>query len=142
MPTLKTLDDVLEQEDRYDIDKIAFFRQTDDNSLIILDLTLYEIYRRFIAPAATLYQVTDREREFYRYRPHLLSQDFYGTPELCWLVLRMNDTESPSRFRPKRTLKLVDPSTLSDLYDRLVTKSSERLYANWGEELKKVGDDI
>ena len=45
---MKTLDDIINRDDRFDVNKITFFTQTDDKTLIIPDKNLFEIYMRYI----------------------------------------------------------------------------------------------
>ena len=37
---MKTLDDIINRDDRFDVNKITFFTQTDDRTLIIPDKNL------------------------------------------------------------------------------------------------------
>lgn len=78
------------------------------------------------------------QRDKYRFRPHLLSTDLYGTPELYWMILMLNDQECSSKFRLKSYVKLVPLSDLNRIYDTIVTKSNERLKRNWNEILTKI----
>jgi len=138
MPDIKTLDDLLNRQDRYDLNKITFFTMTDDNDLIIQDTTLFQIYRRYVSDYVAVYNVAPKYRQYYRYKPRLLSYDVYGTPELSWLILMLNDRECPSKFTIKSTIKLVPSDMLSQLYDTVVTRSNDALSANWNEYLTKL----
>lgn len=136
MAVYKTLAELLERDDRYDVNKITYFTHTDDETLIIPDMNLIDKYRRFIAPYVVQYTMTLKERNFYNYRPYQLSYDVYGTPDLGLMVMILNDKECPSKFKLRRKISLIPPNRLGELYELITMKSSERLEENWGEQLK------
>lgn len=135
---IKTLDDIINRQDRYDINKITFFTITDDQDLVIPDTNLFTIYRRFINPYIGEYKVTKAQRQYYHRKPYLLSNDVYGTPDLGWLILMLNDMECASKFYIKQTIRLIPGTYLEQLYDTVVTKSTDRLKENWNEYLTQV----
>ena len=63
MAVYKTLSELLERDDRYDVNKITYFTHTEDESLIIPDLNLIDKYRRFIAPYVVQYVMNKKERD-------------------------------------------------------------------------------
>lgn len=142
MAVVKTLDDIINRDDRFDVNKITFFTQTEDKELIIPDKNLFEIYMRYIRMYVGTFKVTEAEQRYYRFRPHLLSLDVYGTPALEWLILMLNDRECPSKFYLKNTVRLIPVEALNNVYDTIVTKSSDKLKANWNRYLRQVGQDI
>lgn len=129
----KTLEDIIETQTRYDINNIMIFTMTDDLSLIICDTDLFQIYYKYIEPFVTTYKVTKEQREKYARKPEWLSQDIYGSPELAWLLIRLNDMECPSKFYLKSTLKAIDPDSLNDLYDTVITRSNDKITKNWNQ---------
>lgn len=139
---IKTLDDIINRTDRYDVNKITMFNMTDDGTLVVPDKTLFEIYFKFIQPHIVEIEVTPAERRYYKYRPFLLSLDIYDTPSLGWMLMYLNDRECPSRFYLKRTMKLIPPENIGTLYDTIATRSAARLKENWNEYLSHVGEDI
>ena len=138
---LKTLDEIINKNDRYDPNKITFYRLSIDDRLVIQDTTLFRTYRRFINNYVHQYRIPKNQREFYRYRPDLLSQDIYGTPELAWMILILNDQESPSKFRLKSTIRLIPPDELSAVYDMIITRSVTKINENWNTYLPLVEPD-
>ena len=142
MSVIKTLDDIINRSDRYDINKITFFTQTYDKTLIIPDTNLFEIYMRYVRPYVGTFNVSDAERQYYRFKPYLLSLDVYGTPSLGWLILMLNDRECASKFYLKQTVRLIPVEYLNNVYDTIVTKSSTRLEKNWNTYLRKVGNSV
>lgn len=137
-----SLTDIINRDDRYDINKITFYTLTDDKTLIIPDKNLFEIYMRYIKPYVATYRVSEKERRYYRFKPYLLSLDVYGTPSLGWLILMLNDRECASKFYLKQSVRLIPVEYLNNVYDTVVTKSSDKLQANWNTFLTKVGHDI
>lgn len=142
MAEIKTLDDIINRNDRYDINKITFFTQTEDKTLIIPDKNMFDIYMRYIRPYVGTFKVSEAERQYYRFKPYLLSLDVYGTPNLGWMVMMLNDRECASKFYLKQTVRLIPVEYLNNVYDTIVTKSSAQLQANWNTYLRKVGNSV
>lgn len=138
MATIKTLDDIINKNDRYDLNKISMYQYAIDDSLIIYSTDVFRLYYRFIRNYVEPYKISQIQRDYYYSKPHLLSQDIYGTPELAWLILRLNDQECPSKFRLKSRIYLIDPTTLSNLYDTVITRSTDKVKENWNEFLPAV----
>ena len=139
---IKTLDDIIYREDRYDINKITFFTVTDDGELIIPDKNVFETYMRFIRPYVQPYEAEPRVREYYRFRPELLSLDVYGTPALSWLLLILNDRECASKFYLKQTVNMVPSSVIGKIHEQIVARPKQELEKNWDKYLRLVGEDI
>lgn len=135
---IKTLDDIIYKNDRYDINKLTFYTAIEDYGLIIRDTDLFEMYMRVVMQYVQTYSVSDYQMEHYRFRPHLLSLDIYGTPELVWLILSLNDQECPSKFTLKKTIRLVPAEIIGNLYDTIMTRSTDRLNENWNQYLTQV----
>lgn len=138
MATIKTLDDIINKNDRYDLNKISMYQYAIDDDLIIYSTDVFRLYYRFIRNYVEPYKISQVQRDYYYSKPHLLSQDIYGTPELAWLILRLNDQECPSKFRLKSRIYLIDPTTLSNLYDTVITRSTDKVKENWNEFLPAV----
>lgn len=136
----KTLDDIINEVNRYDYNKIVFLTQTEDKDLIIRDTDLFATYMRFIEPYIATYKVSDAQRSYYRYKPYLLSQDLYETPALGWMILMLNDRQCASKFTIKSTINLIPKTYLNELYDTIVTKSNTKLEKNWNIYLPLVDD--
>lgn len=138
---IKTLDDIINKNDRYDVNKITYYTMIEDAQLIIRDSDLFDTYARFIVNYVRTYTVSDYQRAYYRCKPHLLSYDVYGTPELVWLVIRLNDMECPSKFRLKRTVNLIPADILPQVFDAVVTRSTDKLQENWNTYLPLITFD-
>ena len=136
MPAYKTLSELLERDDRYDVNKITYFTHTEDGDLIIPDLNLIDKYRKFIAPYVVQYVMNKKERDFYRCRPYQLAYDVYGTPDLGLMIMILNDKECASKFVLKKRISLIPPNRIGELYETITMRSSYRLEDNWTKELK------
>lgn len=129
----KTLDDLIETQTRFDVNNVTMFTMTEDKSLIIADTDLFTIYAKYITPYISTYTVTKEQREKYAHKPEWLSRDIYGSPELAWLLIRLNDMECASKFYLKSTIKTIAPDDLNDLYDTVITRSNDRITKNWNQ---------
>lgn len=141
----KTLNDIINTENRYDVNGITIFTKTEDGDLIIRDTDLFTIYMRYIEPYITTYTVTKEQREKYARKPEWLSQDIYGTPELSWLLIMLNDMECASKFYLKSTVKAIPPDNLGNIYDTVITRSNTRVTRNWNQfipEISPTEDDL
>ncbi len=134
--TITTLDQLLNSSSRYDINKITYYTLIDD--LVIPETTVFDVYMRYIEDYIGEFKVSDKQREYYKFKPDLLANDIYGTSELSWLVLRLNDIDCASRFKIKRKIKLISPDNLDELYDSIIAKAGDKLKANWNEFLVLV----
>lgn len=139
---IKTLDDIVSRADRYDINKVLFFTKTEDGELIIPDKNIFDTYIRFVRPYVQVYDVSIKERDYYRFRPQLLSLDVYGTPSLDWLIMMLNDRECSSKFYLKQTVNLVPASIIGKLHETVIARPMKALQKNWNKYLIQIGEDV
>ena len=142
MAVIKTLDDIVNREDQYDVNNITFYRMTGDGSRVIMGSTLYDTYYRFIMPYVVEYSVNSAQQRYYRGKPHLLSTDIYGTPDLAWLIMKLNNRECPSRFYLKPSVRLIPKNRIQELFNLLTTKGGDRIASNHNKYLKKIGRSV
>lgn len=131
----KTLSELILSQSRYELTKISYLTKTADEDIIIPDTNVFTVYMRFIRDYISIYRVNDAQRRKYRCRPGLLSMELYGTPDLAWLILKLNDQESPSKFRLKSTINIISITDLNTIYGNIVTNASDKLAKNWAETL-------
>lgn len=142
MATYITLDDVIRgKNSRYDVNNVVFYTMTDDKSLIIRDSDLFTVYRRFINPYIGTFKVSVEQRVKYKCKPYLLSTDLYGTPDLAWLIMMLNDQQCASKFYLKSTVRLIPIEYLEQMYDTIVTRSNGRLKDNWNEYIPQISPE-
>ena len=139
---VKTLDDLINLNSRFDINKVTYYTQTEDKTLIIPDTNLFQIYKGLINGYVRTYKVNEAQQEYYQFRPYLLSTDIYGTPALGWLILFLNDRECASKFYLKDSIRIIPKNFLEEIYDTIVAKANKELKKNWNGYLAKVGEDV
>ena len=139
---IKTLDDIVNRDNRYDINNISFYQLSGDGRLVIQMTTMFDIYYRYIMPYVGEYSVSKEQKKYYRCKPHLLSSDIYGVPDLVWMLLKLNNRECPSRFYLKDTVRLIPANQLERVYDTIVTKAGDRMAANHNKYLRMVGKEV
>lgn len=140
MPEVMTLDDVINLDERYDVSKISFYTTIDSEdgtSLVIPTNNLFRDYYKYLNQFVHRYYLTDRQRRIYRCRPFLLSNAIYDTPNLAWLIMMLNNQESPSKFRLKQYINLISSDDLSNIYDSIVTKAKDKMERNWLKTIYK-----
>lgn len=134
---VKTLDDLINFTDRYDPTKISFFSLAGegDDAIAVLSTNMFSLYQKYTYKFVQKYTVTDKQRIDFRCRPFLLSTAVYGTPNLAWLIMMLNNRESPSKFKLKKYIYLIPLETLDELYDTIVTRNKQKLDKNWAETI-------
>lgn len=142
MAVIKTLDDIVNREDQYDVNNMTYYQMSGDGAFVIMGGTLYDTYYRYIIPYVAEYNVTSAQQKYYRSKPHLLSADIYGTPDLAWLIMKLNNRESPSRFYLKQTVRLIPKEHIQTLFSTLYSKAGDRITKNHNKYLKKIGKDV
>lgn len=132
MAVIKTLQDLVAYTNRFDIRNLAFY-STDKFGLTTIQTTQFDRYLSYIMTYTETYEVDDSQKQVYMYRPDLLSKAIYGQPNLDWLIMKLNDCESASRFIIRKGLRLISPDSLEDALQEINAKDKERIEANWSE---------
>ncbi len=98
---------------------------------IVPHSNLIDKYYYILTPLLTTVSLTDKEMEYYRYKPRLFCIDRYGNIELWSTLLRVNNILSPSEF-DKKTFKGFTKEFLEKLDEILIiegdTLDANRLY--------------
>jgi len=128
MAELLTLDDVIEYYTSYSMVNFSLYEKLED--ITCLKENIVTRYKRLITPLLEEYTLSEEARQLYNYKPELLSAKLYGTPDLSWFILMINSFESPSRFRLRQKIKLLDPDNLKDLFEILSTKNTDEISEN------------
>ena len=100
----------------------------DKTTIYSSDNVLYT-YLEDIKSFAIDYTFTEEEYQKYKYRPKLLAYDIYGSTELYFVILAINDTCNIKDFK-KRKIRLLYKSDLSDLLNRIMETETNRLSLN------------
>ena len=90
-----TIQSVIEEglELKLTIKDLAFKEIIENSSgekFVVNMFNLYEKYYELLLEHSTIVVLTDEEYSKYRYNPRLLSKDLYGTPELHYMLIRLN----------------------------------------------------
>lgn len=87
-------------------------------------LTIFEPYRDYLLSLCEDVSVSSE----YLYTPKSFCADYYGTPDIFWLVLWLNQIPSARHFE-KSTIKVLPNASVSVLHE-IINKYREKLDSN------------
>lgn len=127
----------MQENDSFTYATMALYMQSIVDKTIVYssDNVLYD-YLEEIKGKAVDYTFSDSEYMKYKYRPKLLAYDIYGSTELYFVILAMNNTCNIKDFN-KRTIKMLYKSDMSDLLNAIVSAEKNRISLN-RESIKSV----
>lgn len=138
-----TIQSVIEEglELKLTIKDLAFKEIIENSSgekFVVNMFNLYEKYYELLLEHATIVVLTDEEYGKYRYNPRLLSKDLYGTPELHYMLLRLNYVYSIINFdfREVRVFR----TNITTLLNEIMVMESEDYIDNEMSILKKINE--
>ena len=108
-------------EDQLTYRNFSIVDYSDDIELI--DRNLISDYLPILERACTNYPFTAREYRKYKYCPDLLSYDLYGTTQLDFLLMMLNDMVDPKEFTMK-VIKLPDVKILRTALSDILSVNS------------------
>ena len=94
-----------------------------------LDHNLVEDYLKELEATCVTLELSNEEMSRYRYNPDLLAYDIYGSVQLDFVILLLNDMIDPKDFDRKK-LKLPYASSLSIFLNTLYSKESNYINEN------------
>lgn len=94
-----------------------------------LDHNLVEDYLKELEATCVTLELSNEEMSRYRYNPDLLAYDIYGSVQLDFIILLLNDMIDPKDFDRKK-LKLPYASSLSIFLNTLYSKESNYINEN------------
>ena len=94
-----------------------------------LDHNLVEDYLKELEATCVTLELSNEEMNRYRYNPDLLAYDIYGSVQLDFIILLLNDMIDPKDFDRKK-LKLPYASSLSIFLNTLYSKESNYINEN------------
>lgn len=77
-------------------------------------------YRDFLAGAMMLIELSDDQVNKYRYQPRLVAKDLYGTAELWFMILELNNLCSVIEFRDIKYIRVYHPSTFYTMINEIM----------------------
>ena len=127
----------MQENDSFTYATMALYMQSIVDKTIVYssDNVLYD-YLEEIKSKTVDYTFSDSEYMKYKYRPKLLAYDIYGSTELYFVILAMNNTCNIKDFN-KRTIKMLYKSDMSDLLNAIVSAEKNRISLN-RESIKSV----
>ena len=124
-----TLDDFIEMKPADTMTYYNFSILNVIDNVSHLDRNLIEEYIDVINLDAIEVQLSVEEYKKYKYAPDLLAYDIYGSTQLDFLILLLNDMIDPKQFN-KKNIKLLYSSKLVELLDIIYSKESNYIQQN------------
>lgn len=75
-------------------------------------------------------ELTNIEKDMYRYNPKALSTYLYGTPDLWMVILRLNELDHPGELDFKKPVYIPIPEAYETFY-RKIDRIKEELGGEW-----------
>lgn len=107
-----TLDDFISMKMSDDMTYYNFSILEVVNNVEHLDINLVEEYADELKSQSVYVSLSDEEYKRYKYKPDLLAYDVYGSVQLDFVILILNDVYDPKEFTNK-TIRMVQASLLN-----------------------------
>lgn len=104
----------------------------------ILESNVLDEYLNELVSISKIVKLTSDERRKYKYAPDLLAYDVYGSTQLDFIVLAVNDMVDPKDFNLKK-LKLPTASNLNGFLNEVYSSNASWISKN-RYDLKKEED--
>lgn len=124
-----TLDDFISMKISDDMTYYNFSILEVINSVEHLDSNIVEVYLPELKKDCISVRLSLEELKRYRYNPDLLAYDLYGSVQLDFVVLLLNDMYDPKEFN-KKNLLLPRASILSKFLNDVYSKESGYIEQN------------
>ncbi len=124
-----TLDDFISMQISDDMTYYNFSILEVINGVQHLDTNLVEIYLNELKSQCVTVKLTDEELKKYRYNPDLLAYNLYGSVQLDFVILLLNDMYDPKEFN-KYTIVLPKSSVLSKFMNQVYSKEQGYIEMN------------
>lgn len=139
-----TIEDFIDLSENQEIDynSLALFTEDITNSTFIYSFeSVLNTYLEELKAISVEYTMTDKEYLEYRWRPYKMAQDLYGTTQLYFVILYINDTCNVKDFSLKsKTIKLIPGSRLKELLEMIVSAESNRISLNRDYVEERIAD--
>ena len=115
-----------------------YLSDDDTQQFHIMD-NVAQYHRRFLRPLVKTVTFSSEDYRKYRYNPWRLSNDLYGTTELWFMILHLNEMYSANEF-DKRSIKIYNKEDFIDKLNEIVNVYTDSLDDNHREvlDLKKA----
>lgn len=120
----------MKDNDSFTYATMALYMQSIVDKTVIYssDNVLYT-YLEDLKNVSIEYTFSEDEYQKYKYRPKLLAYDIYGSTELYFVILALNDTCNIKDFN-KRTVRLLYKTDLNNLLNQIFSAEENRLELN------------
>lgn len=112
----------------------SFFAE-DDARIIINYTSILDKYYELIKKNTTIIEMNENEFDKYRFQPKRFCMDFYNTPELWSLLLRINNITSATQFDMKKIK--VFTSDIFDVLNEILILEENAIRQNTEDVYKK-----
>lgn len=103
--------------------------ETKGDIQILISNILEEDYINELKQLSETYEMDDKQFNKFKYKPQLLSIASYGTPELYFIILLVNDMLDKKEF-DRKTIKMISKDNLLPLLNTIYNAESEYLEEN------------
>ena len=124
-----TLDDFISMQISDDMTYYNFSIIEIIDGVYHLDTNLVEIYLEELKSKCITVKLSEEELKKYRYNPDLLAYNLYGSVQLDFVILLLNDMYDPKEF-DKYTIILPHSSTLSTFLNEVYSKEENYIEEN------------
>ena len=124
-----TLDDFISMQIYDDMTYYNFSILEVINGVEHLDSNLVEIYLEELKSQCISVQFSEEELKKYKYNADLLAYDLYGSVQLDFVILLLNDMYDPKEFTKKNVI-LPHSSTLSKFLNDVYSKEEVYIQQN------------
>lgn len=121
-----------------DLHTKTVIENTKGEKFIVNMNALFERYYDILLDTVETVTLTETEYLKYRFKPKLLSNDLYGTPELHFMLLRLNNMCSVTEF-DTMTLKVFGTGLVSTL-NEIMIKESDNYIDNEMSIIKEINN--
>lgn len=97
----------------------AIYNEQTDEYIELPFSSLTNKYRSYLLACVMPVQLTDKEKEKYKYSPKKLSYDLYGTTELWADLLKLNKCASVIEFEPNY-IRVYDPARFKSFLNEVM----------------------
>lgn len=120
----------MKNNDSFTYATMALYMQSIVDKTVIYssDNVLYT-YLEDLKQVSVEYTFTEEEYIKYKYRPKLLAYDIYGSTELYFVILAINDTCNIKDFN-KRKIRLLYKTDLDRLLNQIFSVEENRIHLN------------
>lgn len=110
-----TIKEYIQSEPTVNINCDSFNIYDKIDGLSIISYNVLNDYKKELLDASFFADFTDNiDYQYYRYRPKLLSYDLYGTTELFFILLFINDIYDVKDF-DRKTIRIIKKDKLSSI---------------------------